>query len=174
MSQAEARQRERALHGNRKLKIWVPETVFDALTRTASERDLPRPEWIRHILFSHLFGRVELDETIARLQAAGMRSYGREPLFSRRARDVVNEDNEPYLPLGKSTVDALVLVSDNIHAGLARMAERAGRPLGAYAAYVLCWAMFGRGVYARLALKVTRGMWLGDTHDEAETRRVDW
>jgi len=134
--------------------------VFEALTRVAATRDTSRPTLIRHLLYAHLFGRVALEEEQAKW--SDIRFCRRNSSFSLPDRD----PDEPKLPLGKSIADALVLVSDDIHRGLRQLAERHRQPLGTYAAYVLCWAMFGRGVYAGLAMRVTQGMWLGDEHDE--------
>ena len=164
-----------ALHGNKKLKIWVPETVFEALTLAASDRSVSRPELIRRLLFSHLFGRDALDKTLDSLRKIEEENSIR---FSRRSggyyslpdRSEARSEGETALPLGKSVADALVLVSDDIHKGLRHLAERHSQPLGTYAAYVLCWAMFGRGVYSRLALKVSQGKWLGDEFDASEER----
>ena len=149
-----------SLRGERKLKIWVPQPVFEAMTLVAGERDESRPSLIRRILFTHLFGRAVLEDLLE------PRS---EVLYSRRARD----SNEPTLPLGKSIADALVQVSGDVHDGLRVLAERHRQPLGTYAAYVLCWAMFGRGVNSVLAMRVTQGMWLGDEHDEPGNRETE-
>jgi len=167
-----------ALHGNKKLKIWVPETVFEALTLAAIDRSVSRPELIRRLLFSHLFGRDALDkalDSLRKIEELNSIRFSRRisddhPLFSSPDRADVGGEGETALPLGKSIADALVLVSDDIHKGLRHLAKRHGQPLGTYAAYVLCWAMFGRGVYSRLALKVSQGKWLGDEFDAPEER----
>lgn len=155
-----------ALHGDKKLKIWVPETVFEALTLIASDRGILRSELIRQILFTHLFGRDVLDKTLDSLR----KIEDSRIFYSRASRADVSDNGATALPLGKSTADALVLVSEDIHNGLRRLAERHNQPLGTYAAYVLCWAMFGRGVYSRLALKVSKGKWLGDDSNVSEER----
>ena len=64
----------------------------------------------------------------------------------------------------------MILVSDDVYEALDEMAQRADKSLGTYASRVLCWAMFGRGVHAGLAMQVTQGQWLGDEGDEPETR----
>lgn len=166
-----------SLLGDKKLKIWVPETVFEALTLTASDRQIARPELIRRLLFAHVFGRDALDEVVA----ATSIGYEDDIRFSRRSevyyslpdRSSSRDESEAILPLGKSIADALVLVSEDIRDGLRRLAEHHKQPLGTYAAYVLCWAMFGRGVYSRLALKVNQGMWVGEKHDEPAKRETE-
>lgn len=151
---------ERLLDRSARFKLWVPESVFQALTLLASDADVSRPELIRRLLVAHVFGRNQLESALA------VQGNWRGPLFSRRAPD----PGEAPLPLGKSTIDALVHVSDEVHAGLRSLAGRAGAPVGTYACYVLCWAVFGHGVYSHVALQATTGYWLGDESDNPGTR----
>lgn len=156
------------LKGDRKIKVWVPEPVFEALTLAASDRDCKRPDMVRRIWFQHLFGRAKLVELDVAHPPHDFLSG--KVFFCRPDPGADIPPPEPRLPLGKRTVDAVILVSDDVYEALDEMAQRADKSLGTYASRVLCWAMFGRGVHAGLAMQVTQGQWLGDEGDEPETR----
>lgn len=151
------------LTGDRKLKVWVSQPVFEALSRVAYEHDVLRPVMARRIFFVHLFGRVQLKKLD---DAKANRVSG--ILFSRSMGQAVGvPPREPKLLLGKKTEDALIQLSTDLHEGLGNAAEKVGLPVGAYASHVLCWAMFGRSIHAALALKVTQGTWLDEQDAEA-------
>lgn len=150
---------DRLLYGDVRLKVWVPESVHQALTLLADDADIPRPALIRHIFVAHVFGRTCLEAALIEQANRPLILFSLAPC-----------DDDPPLPLGKRTVDAVILVASEVRDGLKRLAQLAGMPIGTYACYVLCWATFGYGVYATAALQATVGYWLDDDEDKPESR----
>lgn len=146
---------DRLLYGEVRLKVWVPEPVFQALTLLADDADLSRPTLIRHIFIKHVYGRACLEAALITQANRPQVLFSVEPC----------EDDDQRLPLGKSTVDAVILVAGEVGWGLRHLAEIAGMPFGTYASRVLCWETFGHGVHANTALQTTMGYWLGDETD---------
>ena len=154
-SDTESRIESRLLDRDVQLKVWVPESVYTAMTLLADEESISRADWVRYALVAHVYGRP----TLERAKRDPDRYF--EPMFSRRAR----EPGEASLPLGKSTVDSKVRIARDLHETLAVLAHDAGDPLGRYASRVLCWAAFGHGFFLRSAASLTAGYLIGDGKD---------
>ncbi|HET8941528.1 MAG TPA: hypothetical protein VFN13_06040 [Rudaea sp.] len=72
-----------------KLKIWVPESVYTALTLLADAMEVSRPEWVRYALITHAFGRLRLGQALLEVREAPRRMTWRRwrsakiPIFLR-------------------------------------------------------------------------------------------
>lgn len=54
----------RLLARDLKQKIWVPESVYTALTLLADAMEVSHPEWVRYALITHAFGRLRPDQAL--------------------------------------------------------------------------------------------------------------
>lgn len=143
-----------------KLKVWVPEAVYAGLTLLADATEVLRPEWVRYAFISHAFGRIRLERALQERRAR--EAALPEICFSRRA---LTDEERAQRQLGKSTVDAWITVSSEVHQALQRLAKDAGVPIGTYASFVIAWAVFGHGVHTSFARATTDGYLLDDDAD---------
>lgn len=141
-----------------RLKIWVPASVYTALTLLADAMEISRPEWVRYAFVAHAFGRLRLEQALLEKREFSAIMYSR-PSFS------LTEPDEERLPLGKATFDTVVNVAREVHEAITRLANDARLPIGTYASYVICWAIFGHSVHLSFARGMTAGYLLGDLDD---------
>jgi hypothetical protein len=131
------------------ITLWLPDSVERIVEAMADERQTTRSKLLRHILFRHLYGTLDLHALARRGNQTYSGWHDEEPMkkaSSKRFELMVEFkpqvlDNVPDLE--HSVANLKVFVSRQIKEDLASMARIKGMQLSAYARHVVMTDLLG-------------------------------
>lgn len=120
------------------IKLWLSESLLDAIDLLSDTYDKSRPDVLRWILFEHAFGRVEFSHLL--------RSRGRPtPVIHAALRRIgANTSRQEDCP-SKATEDIKLHLPAALKEALQSLADSQAKPLSDYLRGVLQQTLFGAG-----------------------------
>lgn len=116
------------------IKVWLPETVETLLEAWATRLGVSKAGLVTQLLFAHLYGWCDLHA-----------HYGDEARWAvPRPRHAASRSPSYRPDLGKSIADVRAYVPGQMRDDLARLAEREGLKISAYARRVILDQFLGR------------------------------